>query len=521
MNTGRNTGIFSRNSLIRLFILIVLFLSVFSGAKALRLDTADPSTRMLYHAMPMALSWRYFNWPHNYTANFSIAMDFQNPAYKTFADKVGKAMARDRFEGAGQYFWNVDDRGLGDYAILSLILFGASLKGLFYFYFILLMLTVGAFWVGLRKSADAHAYCVVLLAGLLTCLPIWPNAPGVADFAEVTVHLSESRLFGLLALFPAAHMLLFARQSGRIGRVELICLLGQVGFFVFLFHARSSIIWQVGALLLLFAAQAGWQYVSTRKLSSRIAVCAGVFAISVFVLLPIYQRVVYHKHYFGEEGARTVWHNMVIGMMYSPVFGKNQIGDDATAIRLVLEREKALRHPHDPNYTVPDQLQKALNSLGSHNRYDWRGHEAAAKDYLLATLREHPWTFIKLYVYEKPRAILLLTKCHLALPGLDGGCKPAWRAWPWIGFSMVLVFAVAVLQGISGDRGARYNELTWITFFLSLCALLPPIVFYPSLVTNAEWLMCIVVMLLLQAHRLGINTGGRLQLSSQHRRQYQ
>ena len=131
----------------------------------------------------------------------------------------------------------------------------------------------------------------------------------------------------------------------------------------------------------------------------------------------------YNPAYQGKLSTRTIWHNIIIGMSYSPTFSRT-LGvtsvDDRQAIEAVL---RVMRERNDPRLTQEWEVQKILNSLGSHNSFDWRTYEQVAKEIVLEQITSHPWAALRMMLWEKPLwayntitcQAMLLSSCNIDL----------------------------------------------------------------------------------------------------------
>lgn len=481
-------------------LVLGLFLVAFVLAKLLNLDDQEPSTRLQYHAMPVAMSVLYFGQPYDYTANFSVAMAFQNS--RPLAENVQRVLDPAFSRGTDVYFWNVDDRGSADFVILSTLLFGPTLKGLFNFYFIVFGLIIAVFIAGHRRSPVAVSYLVFALTAFVMCLPLWIMAP--FNGGESSVHMSEARLFELLSLFCITHFFFFAMQRGRATSLEIGALLAQLFLFVFLLHARSSIMWQVVALILMLTACVIARYGRGRSLNRRALAVMGGLAAAVWVALPLYKHAAYHPAYFEHAGQRTTWHNFLLGLSFSPEIRLKY--DIHSTDQYAIQAAVRFAHKDEPDFPIQDVTQSALNSLGGHNDYDWKSHEANVRKLVMTIFRDDPIAFMKTFVYDKPKAMLALMTCMAAPTSAvlcnvqkPGKIMPSIMPWLLSGILVVLMLAMwrrSPIDVISGDRGV------WLyTTGIALFALTPPIIFYPTLVIMAPFLMFSLILFFLLIDR--------------------
>ncbi len=334
-----------------------------------------PSARYRYHAIPVALSQIYFNHPHDYTAIHELAMRFQSadanpePLLKV-ATKPGYSA------GVGIYFWVADDRGLSDFVHAAFRIFGPRLHSLNKMHITLLLLSMVLFWVGYRRSPMVLLPVFTTALGWLVFVelfPIVPVLPFGADFWKEPVTLAEPRLFDGLALLSWLHLLVLLVRA-EVPRIAFFTAILQLLLWLVLFHARSSLGWQ----MLAFFVIAFMQFVRVPKLRRRIVLlaCSGIVAL---LALKQYQKGMYHPEYFAERGNRTFWHNAIMGLHFQPKLRETvpvtQCAD-GDAVRVVLS-QMYLREPDIDKNLWNEQA--CLNSLGGHNEFDWPRYEQEAR----------------------------------------------------------------------------------------------------------------------------------------------
>jgi hypothetical protein len=125
------------------------------------------SSRLQFHAIPVALSVLYHGRPHDYTAFSSLAISFQ----ASTAD--ARAIASVPPADDKTYYWVADDRGMGDYVIAAFALFGPHPKSLYYAYFVVLACSVVLFLADLGRRAAGNAILLFVLGALYTCVSAW------------------------------------------------------------------------------------------------------------------------------------------------------------------------------------------------------------------------------------------------------------------------------------------------------------------------------------------------------------
>ena len=510
---------------VRFSSILLLFLFAIISAKGLGLDRSEASTRLQYHAMPVAISVLRHDWPYNYTANFSVAMAFQNPAYGSLADRIERVSKPDFPKGTGTYFWNVDDRGLADYVYLSALMFGPTLDGLFWSYFLILGVAVLAFMMGNWQTPNGFTFLVIYLAALGVSFMVWSSAPGTPQFGETSIHISESRLLGIMTILPIAHLFLFNIRRGPVMMPQATAVFVQIFVFIFLLHIRSSVIWQFWVLAILILCWVALSEAPRKPKVLRAIVSVFVMGIGIYGALPVYKKAVYHEWYFDHSGARTIWHNIVMGFGQSPTLSqKYQIyGDDASSIRAVIQYTADTAHQNNKAFPIdPVKIdavkQAALNSLGSHNEFNWKAHEQKARQLALTIAGNNFWDVVKLYAYHKPLTLLSNYSCLFLTPPKNAtswGCaapkdgKTSASIYPWLLTGAFLVFLISFVRVCVGDMTPKNHDSPTYIFAttMALGGMIPPLAFYPSLTTGGPWFLSLLLISLLFVSRAGVVAG--------------
>ena len=460
------------------------------------------SNRYRFHAIPVAVSQLHHGHAHDYTAYRALAHGFHDGA-RDLDEQIREAIARD--PGADTYFWVADDRGLADYVSAAFVLFGAEVRSLSHFWFLLLGSSVVLFAVGFQTRPALLALPVLVLFGLLVLAEAVAHREQIPFDRRVwqeNVALYESRLFDALALVAVLHLGLVA--AGRANRAALLTAIPQVALFVFLYHCRSSLGWQVVALSAIVAGRVGWCLMRKRPWELAAPLAVGALLALSLVGLKCYQRATYHPAYFAEQGPRTFWHNALMGLSHHPRLRAElpmRQCEDRDAIDLVLKRMEEADPALDRNQW---NWMAALNSLGSHNEFDWVGYEAAARAIYFDLWRTRPREMLACHAVHKPLAV---AKQSVAVVRVAG------RAW-----ELIVGLAVVASVGFGLVRAGRRNEhvradvrrASLLVLGLLPFALIPAVAFYPAVTTTAGFFVAGVALAGLIAVQVAWQFTGRI-----------
>jgi hypothetical protein len=194
-----------------------------------------------------------------------------------------------------------------------------------------------------------------------------------------------------------------------------------------------------------------------------------------FGLLTAYKHATYTPRYFEDMGARTIWHNALMGFWLSPrIAGKYQLAvSDSAVIQSVLAYMGA---SHDPRLTPAWTEGNALGSLGGHGSFDWFTYEGAARDLYLHIWRTNTLDAVRAYAIDKPGEMLsVITKAVHPPPTLAPNL-PGARFNPFAVVPLLLIVPAVVLFAASeGPVILILGAAVW----LLACSLVPGLLFYP------------------------------------------
>lgn len=390
------------------FIALAAFLATLVFARSIGLSTAEPTQRMQYHALPVAISQLYHGRAHDYTAHWQIAMSFQAPG-GTVQEQIIKSVTQILPSNPQTYFWTADDRGLSDFVYGAFLIFGPSVPSLFYFWFFILGASLCAALLVYRQDPWSLALIASAVIAIGIIVPIYARAN-----AGGPIHISESRMFDVLGCIALLHLLLsiFRPVSSPLW-LHALALICQAGLLGFLLHTRSTLTWIFLAIIVVSLVVTASRWLDGRPAGERLqSLAPAALVVTIWVAVLSYQTAMLHPAYRTEIGPRTVWHNALIGLAVSPDFAKQLVlpdFDDALATDAVL-RDMAQRQ--DPRLGPGWTRENIMNSLGSHSRFDWVTYEAVARSLVLRTLASDPAASLELVFWQKPKRVLGEFLCH-------------------------------------------------------------------------------------------------------------
>lgn len=485
-------GNFSFRSKHIIFIVYGLLAALFiSGLYQKLYKSAD--NRIKFHAVPVAISTLYQEHKHDYRAWSSTEKPFQAIPGLLEDHFISEQIKVPVDKDQGHYYWAADDRGYADYVIASFWLFGAHMKSLYFFWFAILFLSVTLFIISFGKYTWIMAYLALLMLGI-------HSAASLLKLQPAAVPIYEPRYLEVLALVPTMHMIFTASflNNKKIFK-NLGPLLGQVAIFVFLYHARSSIGWELLAILLAsltgLLIRKGW----TNKCFPLII---SIFLLgSCTVLLPCYKNLTYHPAYLSNMGARTFWHNALMGVFIKNIVPNNIPSDLAAAEQVFEYAKKSGCSEQMKQQTAYDFLFTCLN-IGDADwleKTDWVEYEYWAKKLFFSLIKKYKLKAVILYVLYKPW--LAIKDTIFPKPVLFAG-QPKTQSFklsvPWSPFHLIhfIPFLLVVL-GTGHSLYKNRKQLLMISSLMFFCSMIPPVAFYPDIVTHGGMSVMMVLLLYL------------------------
>jgi hypothetical protein len=476
-----------------LWVVLGLLL-IFVRGKNLSLDR-NVTDRLRFHAIPVAASVLYHGRPHDFTAYQSMARHFQMPTL-TADELIPWGAVGFVPPGDATYYWAADDRGMADYVIGAFALFGPATESLYNFYFVVLAMSCGFALVGYWRHRLMTAVWLFSLAGIYCCLSIMPLATLSGSMWEPP-SLFEPRTLELLAFIASLHIAFAGWFTERWTIAAGLALAGQVIVFWLCYHARSSLGWEALFIVAVnLAAVSGWfrrergQRVP-RALARPMAWVPLVMFVCGLGALNLYKHATYHPRYFADMGARTFWHNALMGLESNARLGaKYHLGiSDSAAIEAVIAD---MRANGDPRLTAQWTNENIRNSLGGWFEFNWYEYESAARALYFRIWRQDFLQMVRCYVFDKPLGVASQI-IHAWLP--DGHAQRKLRGLYFNPLGLVPLFI-----GVPGiillllARSDRVGTLIPPLLFLLLCSLIPGMLFYSVVLTMMGTFAAITVL---------------------------
>jgi len=483
-----------KSQLLALLCLLLIGVIFQRGLQLGLVESVGP--RMQYHAIPVAISVLYHGHPHDYTALRGVAIPFQGPA--PVKEYVREAIDK-KVEQRDTYYWVADDRGSADFVILAFKAFGPKTFSMYLLWFVCLLFTTTLFLASFRNRLWCLALLGLVLIGIYTAVSTLPLADE-ATFLSVqsvgggplsAVGIYETRFLDVLAMIPVVHICLFAMQRSWVSSDwQIAALIGQVCFFFFLYHARSSLGWQIVAIVGFLSLVVVYRIWRGRKKENKkfdrftnpvVVIAALVIGLGA---LSIYKHATYNSRYFLDMGARTFWHNILMGIHEREVSDRYQltgVGDLEVATAVI----KYAQQSGCENQVIKLDPQGLLNSLGGHGEQDWFSYEKCARKLYTHLWKNHTRSMVHNYLVIKPQQTLstLLNVSRSAHANFSETIRHqlsvGWHPLTGTPF----IFALVILLVARKDLYRRLGSLFALLAVVLVASLIPSIVFYSVILT--------------------------------------
>jgi len=464
---------------------IVVALSlIFVRSRSLSLDR-NVTDRLKYHAIPVAISVLYHGRVHDYTAYQSIERRFQSPNL-TVSEMIARTVDGPAPRDDATYYWAADDRGTADYVIAAFALFGPSTRSLFAFYFLVLASTYALAAVGGRWSPGMAALSIASLAAIYSCLAIFPLANLAVQIERPA--LFEPRAFDLLALMATLHLAFAEWVAPPSTPASMAAVIGQTAIFAFCYHARSSIGWEAAFIIVMNAAA----IVRLRRSSGdggrrwrTLAVLIGGLA-----ALSAYQHVTYNKRYFEDMGARTVWHNALMGFTSNTALAATYhlaVSDSAVIDAVIADMGRR----HDPHLNDRWTNENIRNSLGGWSAFNWFEYESAARTLYFGIWSRATRDVLRCYLIDKPADIVRTLRSASLSDGRPGRQRQQLYFAP---FSPVAFLIAAPALIILVRHGGAWRLIPGCLLLFAF-SLMPSVFFYSVVLTMMGTFASIAILM--------------------------
>lgn len=367
-----------------------------------------------------------------------------------------------------------EDVGLVDYYKLSFLLFGYNIQGFLYLYFLLLFISITAFFIEFRKNYTALSILIIYLSSHYLVM----SATLSIGLQLQTVH--NPRFLGVLMVISMLHIILYIFEnqyqdnSNKISNKSLIIVLIQIIIFSFVFRIRSSSLWLV--LWAMFAALTYLIYIyfvqKPKLLSNKNKlkiIYLKIFPIILVILMVIINVIstplIVNPWYQNGRylTAHMTWHNIYLGLASHPqlqaIYQIEPTGDKAA-------------------FDAAEKYLKSRNQkmiLTQTGDYDFILYDQTIKNIVLNVLKNHPKLFLEMVLMIKPKSFF---------DQYFNSSYSFFNKW-FLVFNLTLLVVLAFLNRVSH----QINLIIILGLVIMagfLCSLIPLLATYPALPLMAD-----------------------------------
>jgi hypothetical protein len=378
---------------LRSWIWIVLSITIYFAMAEHAMDRGmQPplSPRYTLYAVPAAVSLLR-GYPHDYTAQMSIAAYFIGNPNGNTDEQIKQALAAQRLDNAGLWFVSGDDKGLIDLTYASFWLFGARINSVLLSVLLLVALSSTLFAFQFWRSNSAMALLVSTLCGLYAVLFTF----GISDQAT---SIAEPRFLGVISLISTLHLMLVIQKSERLSfRLAATSAL-QTALIVLVVHLRSAEFWQIVALTIF-----GLCNLAIDRKTWKMLLFVTFLVSAGLTCLTINARTQYHPRYSQNDVTRRVfWHNTLVGLAINPTLqSKYNISplDDVSITEAVRKQMIATGRTNEAAQLYPSDHYAA----GNFKDFQWGRYEREARSLFFRIAMETPLELARTYLLLAPK----------------------------------------------------------------------------------------------------------------------
>lgn len=372
-----------------------------------------------------------------------------------------------------------DDKGDFDYVRLGFYLFGVRIESVFYTLFLLLFVGMVVYILDYFNSLSR----LILLLFFLLSLYITVFITNLTDQLQ---NLTDIRFFDILSVIPLFHLMFVLLDRRPMCVRSLMFVLIQTFIMIFVYHVRSSSMWQLMCLFLLTGAISYRYWKESPPLDSQSGLrqlrrtmirCAWPLALITIgvISLRVYQRTNYNPGYFKEGYPRhTFWHNAFMGFACHPQLAKEFQIFPISDMNIILAAERYLKQHEDRKRWEP------LFGEFRMEHFRWGLYETVVRDMFFDACFRHPVEVLETYVKYKPKLLVLqfLWAAGLVHPDVD---------------SLYLYSHTLTPEGTRREKDFFYNPLRWEVLLFIMTSL---VIGYRDLRIHGREIVALVALVL-------------------------
>jgi hypothetical protein len=303
-----------------------------------------------------------------------------------------------------------NDQGAIEFTHAAFRLFGIDVKSLYYFYFVIIGISIAAYLVSFRRDFVA---CTVLFGAACA---IYSFMPGFIFDVDQLMSVSNTRILSTVGIVPLLHIVFFiVRGEAALRWSSIATIVVQATILSFAFAARSTSSWMVLTVLLVAAfylarvIAPAFRQKSPAMVYSVIKrrVTVALLMLAVFLTMGSVRALSEPPTCGQAPNAHIIWNDIFLAFELSPDWTRqgfgalynNARGDNLsyTAAKLYVERHH-LPYPTEPSIFQFDKKNGDALPLGS-----WAVYENVMRSVVFEFIRDHPLFALRNFLIYRPR----------------------------------------------------------------------------------------------------------------------
>jgi hypothetical protein len=332
------------------------------------------------------------------------------------------------------------EKGQAAFYYWAFRLFGIHLQSLWYFYFLLLVLSSIAFFAQFHRSSSCMLILMIYLIGHLYMINV---ASENSHFQ--TVH--NSRFLPVLAVLPSLHLVLLAWSRARINFTSIFLATGQTFLLFFVIFSRLEAAWQpvaviASCLILLPFRAVTLKSLHLRSIAPTVVVImttawpAALVAAGSLGLFVYQHTALDRTAYATETRTHTFWDPLVVGTISASPELTSLYSMGQPSYSDTMGYFLARKYIMDRNETAsPIALVQDGKVVGTFAMHNMGAYDSVMRKVFFQIMSEHPWLVLRSVLYDKPRVQLKIVLSDRAIL----------QSWKIYGFCTLLAIAAGML----------------------------------------------------------------------------
>jgi len=278
-----------------------------------------------------------------------------------------------------------EDKGMVVYYKMAFLLFGYNVQGFLYLYYLLFLVSVLIFIFTFYNRIDLLNILLLFVLSHYFLVSIIPYA----GIELQTVH--NQRFLAVLGLLPSIYLSFIIFWKYRLSAFVKLGTLIQILILIFVYFCRSSIIYQILFLLILFVIGVLRHWFKNPELGKLIFIKINIFPIFMICitlfLLQLHLILSLHHSYDSTTSKHLFWHDVYKGLSVHP---KSKIKHNIYGYK-----------DDSVQQFVDDYAKKHLDRESVNSEDESKLYEAIVKNKVVEIIKNDPFYIFSTFFYYK------------------------------------------------------------------------------------------------------------------------